>query len=351
MSNKLVEVEIKRLLKANKAFVAYICPSSDLLRIVISNNIVYLNQKVDFVDLTGFVFHPFALEDKDAVLFPVDEKKDYYISNNNNNSHKKLEIEETCEIERNNYLKICGDVIECLNETNCDKIVLTRCIIRTNNNIDISKSFNELLLSYTNTFRYLLNVPEQGIWMGASPEKLICKTSNIVNIDAIAGTRRIEDIWDEKNKKEHTYTERYIENILKQKNLSYSKESHKMQMGGLSHLYSSFFVEKLKINEFSNLVYKLHPTPSVCGLPKALAKKCIFELEKHDREFYCGFLGPCNIDSSDIQFFVNIRCMKISFDNLFFFVGGGIIKESTANTEFVETELKLLLLKDKLVCQ
>ena len=64
----------------------------------------------------------------------------------------------------------------------------------------------------------------------------------------------------------------------------------------------------------------------------------IQDLEVHNRELYCGFLGT--VDSKNCDLKVNLRCARFSAKEVQIFVGGGITSKSNPNDEFKETEIK-----------
>ena len=117
-------------------------------------------------------------------------------------------------------------------------------------------------------------------------------------------------------------------------------------------------------NGLQKLIYTLHPTPAVCGLPKIEAMQFILDNESFNREFYTGFLGELNkevkvqprtgklnIENRAFTYnkrashlFVNLRCMQIKDNELKIYVGGGITKDSVSNKEWEETLTKSLLL-------
>ena len=69
--------------------------------------------------------------------------------------------------------------------------------------------------------------------------------------------------------------------------------------GNLLHLKTSFSFELGKMkNSLNKFIGELHPTPSVCGIPKDEARLYLQQIEPHEREYYTGFLGPVNIDHS-----------------------------------------------------
>ena len=87
----------------------------------------------------------------------------------------------------------------------------------------------------------------------------------------------------------------------------------------------------------------MHPTPAVCGLPKEKALDLIYKTEPYDREYYAGYLGM--VEKDTVDFYVNLRCMKIYENTAALFVGGGITANSVAKKEWEETELKAETLK------
>jgi isochorismate synthase len=65
----------------------------------------------------------------------------------------------------------------------------------------------------------------------------------------------------------------------------------------------------------------------------------ILHLEKHNRKYYSGFMGPVNIDEK-VLLFVNLRCMQVLCDKLVLHIGAGITIDSVPEDEWDETEIK-----------
>ena len=118
------------------------------------------------------------------------------------------------------------------------------------------------------------------------------------------------------------------------KNFSVS-DTYTIKAGSLLHLKADI---KGEIEEFElkNLLNTLHPTPAVCGLPRASAKSFILSNENYDRTFYTGFLGEININS-ETELFVNLRCVEIDGALANIYVGGGITQDSVPEKEWLET--------------
>jgi isochorismate synthase len=62
-------------------------------------------------------------------------------------------------------------------------------------------------------------------------------------------------------------------------------------------------------------------------------------VEKHDRGFYTGFLGPWNL-SGESKLYVNLRCAQLHKNKMSLYVGGGLTAESNPEDEWEETVRK-----------
>ena len=89
-----------------------------------------------------------------------------------------------------------------------------------------------------------------------------------------------------------------------------------------------------------NVIADLHPTPAVCGMPKALAQDFILREEHLYRAYYSGFTGPLNVWKTT-HFFVSLRCMQLLDNRCILYAGGGLLTASNEQSEWNETELKL----------
>ena len=86
------------------------------------------------------------------------------------------------------------------------------------------------------------------------------------------------------------------------------------------------------------------PSGSVTGCPKICAMQIINELEPDKREAYTGSFGYIGFDES-MDFNILIRTLIAKKDMLSFHVGGGIVADSVAESEYDETLLKALALQ------
>jgi isochorismate synthase len=184
--------------------------------------------------------------------------------------------------------------------------------------------------------------------MGATPEPFAFLKNNIFQTSSVAGTKEntekyqwIEN-WGNKEKQEQQYVSDHIDQVLQTshwENIVHHGPYVK-QAGNLLHLRTDFTTIANVVNgNVGDLLNNLHPTPAVCGSPTREALDIICSVEKHDREYYAGFLGPVGLENP-IMLFVNLRCMQIAGSHLILYAGGGITLESNPVDEWYETEIK-----------
>ena len=85
----------------------------------------------------------------------------------------------------------------------------------------------------------------------------------------------------------------------------------------------------------SSLMPALFPCGSITGAPKIRAMQIIRELEPQPRGIYCGSLGWMAPDGAS-AFSVAIRTLSVSGTDIRLNVGGGIVADSTADSEWEE---------------
>lgn len=231
-----------------------------------------------------------------------------------------------------------------LDKGEVQKVILSRTI-QVNHALtkEIPEIFTRLLQQYPKAFTYLVASRQTGIWMGASPELLFSRQDGMCTTVSLAGTRpndAAESSWTQKEIEEQGLVSNYIDNLLKAFQVdSYQKAGPIIiKAGNLTHLKTTYAFEEGPFFKLAQFVEALHPTPALCGEPKAKAMRLIQQVEKHDRSFYGGFIGPVN--RGTINLYVNIRCMKVAPTHSTLFVGGGLTRQSDLQSEWNETILK-----------
>lgn len=204
--------------------------------------------------------------------------------------------------------------------------------------ITADELFHQLLDRFPTAFVYHLSSPLTGTWVGASPELLLEAAEGKGRTMALAATAPIGVTWDDKCIQEQAYVADYIARELSALGIDYEKsEIRTVHTGRLQHLRTDYAFP-LSVSPIA-LAERLHPTPAVCGLPKAEAQQFIGLHEGFDRRFYAGFLGP--IDEGEAHLFVNIRCAEFHGERCAtVYAGGGLLAASRQEDEWMELNRK-----------
>ncbi len=303
----------------------------------------------------GFVFAPFN-NDSPSIVFLKETSEifeELYIKKTTTIPEKKSQEFVTA---KKNHLELVLNGIDSIKKKLFKKVVLSRKEIIKLPVIDILKVFERLLEKYDNAFVYVWFHPEVGIWMGATPERLVTLKNGEFHTTALASTQNyqgnLNPVWGDKEKKEHQFVVDYIVSQIKDqqngiilKDFTVS-ETYTVKAGSLLHLKADI---KGVIDgfELKNLLNTLHPTPAVCGLPKEAAKSFILAYENYERTYYTGFLGEINVNIGT-ELFVNLRCVEIDGNNAIIYIGGGITAQSNPEKEWIETCNKTSTIKSVL---
>jgi len=284
------------------------------------------------------------------IATPFDSSKPFSI-----NSHRILETDyipenskiisdqiEWLDLENkyNDHIQLIGNALSSIQTSPLKKVVLATCLEYKDAVNSPFTYFKRILSAYTNTFNYLLFHPDYGIWMGATPERLITMSDRRLQTMALAGTRRLEtNEWGIKEKEEQEFVVQEIVNTLAQYTASelinYS-DAETIRAGQLEHLRTTITAE-LSISPI-DAAHALHPTPAVGGVPKQDAVDFIRNQEQLDRSLYSGFLGVVYPEQTSL--YVNLRCMSVHDNKATVYIGGGITEKSDPHDEWQEVLYK-----------
>jgi isochorismate synthase len=344
--------EIVQVYKTNMPFVVFKKPNELKLTSFIpnTNELIELNSFED----EGFVFTPFNAGKK--VIFPlaksnfkkIDFKVDeVVISEFKNNSIQKNKNEQ---ISKERHVKLVQKAINFIEEGKADKIVLSRKETISDDGFHLFNSYKKMLLKYPNAFVYIWFHPKIGLWMGATPEKLLSIEGDQLKTMALAGTQIYKNTtsvkWKQKEIEEQQFVSDFIVHNLQPfvKSIKISN-SFTVKAGNLLHICTTISAVINIKNSLKLLISALHPTPAVCGLPKHIATNFILENENYNRNYYTGFLGELNIKNKT-ELYVNLRCMQLENNSIHIYVGGGITKDSNALNEWKETKNKAMVIEN-----
>ncbi|MDW3118793.1 aminodeoxychorismate synthase component I [Roseovarius pacificus] len=102
------------------------------------------------------------------------------------------------------------------------------------------------------------------------------------------------------------------------------------------HQMTSLVVGQMQAGRgLSDIFRALFPCGSITGAPKLRAMEILAELEPSPRDIYCGSIGWAAPDGRS-EFNVAIRTLLLEDENATLNVGGGVVYDSTAASEYEE---------------
>ena len=328
-------LKLKSLFEKKLPFVSYKLPDSDILELHFSTKKII---RKFFLNESGFVIMPF--ENKKGYIIPKGKTLKTEITTQKKKALLKnsLPIPNKMLNHKTAYIKQVEDAIVQISKTEMEKVVCSQSFEFKANEINYLKYFKKLLNLYPDAFNYLFYHPNEGFWIGASPETLLNLDNNKLMTMALAGTKKRNVVkWRKKEIFEQKIVENYIKKNLNAfcSGLEISKRKTVLA-GKIEHL-KTVLCGTTKHSPFE-LINAIHPTPAVGGMPKELALSFIKKNEPHDRFFYSGYLGTVN--NNNCNLYVNLRCANIKGSVAKIFVGGGITKDSVPEDEWEEIVLK-----------
>lgn len=342
-------------------FALYSLPKENEINLILQKS-NYPSTFLNFNENKGFAIIPFDLKKEKYVINP-----DILISNKDNvneciiekikncpdrTPHKKTSTKIKC-ITKKEFLEKVNIIKNSIKENKVKKVVLSRVeYYKIQNNFPLFDFFIELKKNYPHAFIFLFSIDMDNLWIGASPEPFLLFEDEKATIYSIAGTQNISNSniknirWSEKDIFEQSIVSEYFENILvndfKFKIQKTGPETY--NAGNVAHLKTTFHIINNNIfNKINDIIYKLHPSPSISGYPKDKAIEIINQIEGYDRDLYTGLIGPLNL-KNQINLYVNLRCMKKKGNEIWTFQGAGIVHESIPEKEWEETENKKMTL-------
>ena len=228
-----------------------------------------------------------------------------------------------------------------------NKLVLARKLTvpyRVVDREDGQRLFEQACLLYPRLTIMLFSTSPTGTWLIASPEILIEGEGDNYHTVALAGTMPYSEgypSWSEKNKREQHVVEQYVADTISPLATGIVKDGPvTMWAGNLIHLRTDFRFHLKEGTPLGSLVSRLHPTPAVCGFPKHAAQEFVLQHEGLYRRYYSGFAGPVGING-ETHLYVSLRCAELHDDTAVLYAGGGIMPDSSCQSEWHETEQKM----------
>ncbi|WP_249365520.1 isochorismate synthase [Cytobacillus citreus] len=257
------------------------------------------------------------------------------------------------EINPAEWKETVSSVVKELKQGPLEKVVLAReTRLIYDKQVEVENVLELLLKQQQDSFIFAFE-SNGDCFIGASPERLVKKTGNNLFTTCLAGSiargkTKDEDqmlgeelLNDPKNLIEHQYVVQMIKEAMEEvcEEVSLPKETNLLKMRDIQHLYTPVAGVAKEDTSLLLLVDRLHPTPALGGLPKQEAVEKIREVEELDRGFYGAPLGWVDYQDNG-EFAVSIRSGLIQKDEASIFAGCGVVKDSNADSEYIETKIK-----------
>jgi isochorismate synthase len=245
----------------------------------------------------------------------------------------------------------------------CEKIVYARRTeVELAGAIDTRALLGRLDARHGGCFRFAFR-RGGALFAGASPERLVARTGDRVETEAMAGSiaggaagngdasgRAARALLESrKDRGEQEVVERALVRALAPlcRSLDVAPVPEVRELRDVLHLWTPLRGQLARPIHVLQLAAALHPTPAVGGEPTAPALAWIAAHEQAPRGWYAGPVGWFDA-SGDGELAVAIRSGLVAGDRAYAWAGAGIVAESDPDAEYAETGLKQRALLDVL---
>lgn len=268
-------------------------------------------------------------------------------------TEKTFNLMNEIEINPEEWKESVTSIVKELKETSLDKVVLARELrLIFNNLIEVEQVVAQLLEQQRESFVFAFE-SNGDCFLGASPERLVKKSGADFFTTCLAGSisrgqTETDDrilgetlLNDPKNIIEHQYVVEMIKEAMEEvcTEVILPSKTQLLKMRDIQHLYTPVIGKASEETSLLLLVDRLHPTPALGGLPKEPAVEKIREVEELDRGFYGAPLGWVDYQGNG-EFAVSIRSGLVQGKEASIFAGCGVVEDSNADSEYIETKIK-----------
>lgn len=239
------------------------------------------------------------------------------------------------------------------NDKTKQKVVLGRQrTLILDKKVNLNTLITDLNEQQPNAYHLILKRKNE-VFVCATPERIVAVEDKNFATAGVAGTinrgkTAVEDeilakqlLNDPKNLKEHAYVVDTIKDRLANLvDLNVPDKPIIMKNPQLQHLYTPISGNLKAKSNIIDLVLNLHPTPALGGKPLDFAMNTIKEIELLPRGLFASPVGVL-LPNGNGEFVVGIRAMILNESNAQLFAGAGILADSNAKQEFLETGLKM----------
>lgn len=344
-----VLLKIQQSVNEGRPFAAYAKPGSNVLTALFQKDST--PHSLDSFSQSGFVFAPFG--EGETCFIPAKDSEQFSAEIIAVPTVGEVKPPQTDECARAHFDALVAKGVAEIKDGKFEKLVLSRTE-RVATSQPVTEIFGRLLSAYPQAMRYCFYHPASGLWMGATPEQLLKAEGNTIHTVALAGTQLYaegqEAVWLEKEQQEQRFVTDYITSELGDIAANIEATTpYTFRAGNIVHIKTDIKAELEPGATVGDAINALHPTPAVCGLPKAAARDFIVANEGYDRSYYSGFLGELNLDGepdrAGTDLFVNLRCLRLEGDAANLYIGCGVTEGSDPEKEFIETVNKSMTMR------
>ena len=252
--------------------------------------------------------------------------------------------------------------VKSIKDGRLEKVVLARDqIARSDQPINTRSILQRLEIDYPSTWLFLVD----GL-IGATPELLVRLSKSLVTSRVLAGTIQKTGNEDRdlalaaslakssKDLEEHEYAVRSVADALEPfcSSTNVPESPFVLHLSNVMHLatdVTGVLNDSATQADVFTLIEQLHPTAAVCGTPTEVAKQLINDLEKMNRGRYAAPVGWIDANG-DGEIAIALRCGLLLEDkkSMRIFAGCGIVAGSDPETEFAESQAKLMPMRTAL---
>lgn len=212
---------------------------------------------------------------------------------------------------------------------------------------------------HSDCVRVLVQPPNAGALVAATPERLVRRDGDLVWCDALAGTRALppessvaardrivadagaELLASTKDRREQDLVVEAIHAALAEcAEVEAPAVPEIRVLRHVVHLHTPFRARLREPRHVLELAGRLHPTPAVGGTPRDIAVDWIRSREPVARGWYAAPVGWFDLDGNG-ELAVAIRSGVLAGNRAHLWAGAGIVAGSDPDRELAETELKL----------
>lgn len=257
------------------------------------------------------------------------------------------------ELKKQEYLDSVQRVTDIIKAESVEKVVIARTLkLEYGHKLSPASALYQISNEQPESFLFGLEAEEQ-FFFGATPERLVKVENQKALSTCLAGStprgKTVEKdselgealLKDPKNRAEHQYVVKMISEVF-EANCSRTivpKLPKLMKIRDIQHLYTPVEGELNPSATLIDLVEVLHPTPALGGEPKLDALEMIREHEAMNRGYYAAPIGWIDA-KGDGEFAVAIRSALLDGEEAYLYAGGGIVADSTPESEYDETWVK-----------